>query len=242
LVGEKQPSVLVAGVGRASFEALAPVLDRQNLDITQVTSVENAIRLSHADRVDLVILDAKPKTMGLEAAVTAFRAKKSVSRNASLVVLAKPESVDEARELIGHGVNRVMLAGDPPNIVARLVADLLDIAPRTTLRMATRLLVEVADGADEALGAVVNISATGLLVETDADFETGQHVIMTIEVPGEDELLALKAEVVRRADPARDGVEGIGVHFLGFAGDGRARLDAILEAELGPGGGTPDYT
>ena len=71
---------------------------------------------------------------------------------------------------------------------------------------------------NRSLGAVVNISTTGLLLETDADLEPGQHVIISIDMADEDEPLAVKAEVVRRADPERDGVAlATGLrHWLGL--------------------------
>lgn len=225
---EKKPLVLVAGIGRSKFDELAPVLDSQRLDVVQVTSAEDATKLAHSDRVDLVILDAEPTTMSLAQVVRLIRAKTSASRKASMLVLARPGCTTAARSLVDHGINKVMLAGDPPELIGRVVAELVHIAPRTTLRVPTRLLVEVADGADEALGAVVNISSSGLLVETDTVFEKGQHVVISIEAAGEADLLKVKAEVVRQADPERDGVEGIGVRFLEFRGDGRQRLDAIL--------------
>jgi len=109
------------------------------------------------------------------------------------------------------------------------VAELLHIAPRTTVRLPMRFLAEVADGAEEALGAVVNLSATGLLVETDADLEPGQHVVLSVDLGPRLEPLRLKAEVVRRADPARDAIEGVGLRYLDLAGDSRERLEAILE-------------
>ena len=143
-------------------------------------------------------------------------------------MLATPGNEDEARQLIGQGVNRVMLAVDPPKFIAQQVAALLEIAARMTLRLTTRLLVEVADGSEEALGAVVNMSAAGLLVETDADLEPGQHIILSIDIENQDEPVSAKAEVVRRADPDRDGVMGVGVRFLKFAGDSRERLESIL--------------
>jgi Tfp pilus assembly protein PilZ len=204
------------------------VLDRHKLEVVQVTSAEDSAKLAYADRVDLVILDSEPTTMTLEEIVAVIRSPSSASNKTSLLVLARPGGSDEARGLIGRGVNGVMLAGDPPELIARRAAGLLDIAPRTTLRLATRFLVEVADGADEALGAVVNLSATGMLVETDTLFLPGQHVLIAIDVAGQDEPLTVKAEVVRQADPGRDGIEGIGVRFLKFAGDSRQRLDAIL--------------
>ncbi len=52
--------------------------------------------------------------------------------------------------------------------------------------------------------------------------------MIAIDVAGQDEPLTAKALVVRQADPKRDGVTGIGVRFLKFAGDSRQRLDAIL--------------
>jgi len=220
--------VLVAGIGRSSFDGLAPVLDRHKLEVVQVTSAEDSAKLAYSDRIDLVILDSEPTTMTLEEIVAVIRSPSSASKKTSLLVLARPGGSDEARGLIGRGVNGVMLAGDPPELIARRAAGLLDIAPRTTLRLATRFLAEVADGADEALGAVVNLSATGMLVETDTLFLPGQHVLIAIDVAGQDEPLTVKAEVVRQADPGRDGIEGIGVRFLKFAGDSRQRLDAIL--------------
>jgi hypothetical protein len=226
---KNRPLVLVAGIGRSRFDELAPVLDRQKLEIVQVTSAEDSAKLAHSDPLDLVILDSEPTTMSLEKIVSTIRSRSSASCNASILVLARPGRSDEARALIGRGVNQVMLAGDPPELIGQRVAELLHIAPRTTLRFSTRLLAEVADGADEALGAVVNISTSGMLVETDTEFEPGQHVVISIDVAGQDEPLAVKAEVVRSADPARDGVEGIGVRFLAFAGDGRKRLDDVLD-------------
>ncbi|HSN55649.1 MAG TPA: hypothetical protein VLT32_13305, partial [Candidatus Sulfomarinibacteraceae bacterium] len=66
---EKRPVVLVAGVGRSSFEQLAPVLDRQKLEVVQVTSAEDSTKLAYSERMDLVILDAEPTKMSLAEVV-----------------------------------------------------------------------------------------------------------------------------------------------------------------------------
>jgi hypothetical protein len=220
--------VLVAGVPGSSFGELAPVLDRQNLTVIQVTSIEDAVMYARSARVELVILGPEPTTMNLEAVIQTIRAQSSASRKASLLVLAEPGAEDNVRQLIGRGVNRVMLAVDPPKLIALQVADLLEIPPRATLRLRTRMLVEVEDGFAEALGAVVDISAAGLLLETDADLEPGQHVIMSIDVGPQLEPVAAKAEIVRKADPEREGIEGIGAQFLAFAGDSQKMLETVL--------------
>jgi len=38
-----------------------------------------------------------------------------------------------------------------------------------------------------------------------------------------------KAEVVRQAHDDRGGVDGIGVRFLSFAGDGKEKVEAVLD-------------
>ena len=224
----ERPVVLVAGVRRSSVGEFAPVLDRQKLTVVQVTSYEDAVMYANAARVELVILGIEPTTMSLEEVIRTIRSQSSASRMASLLVLAQPGNEDNARQLIGHGVNRVMLTVDPPKFIALQVAELLDIPPRATLRLSTRMLVEVEDGFAEALGAVVNISAAGLLLETEADLEPGQHVIISIDIGPQLEPVAAKAEIVRKADPEREGIEGIGAQFLSFAGDSQKQLEAML--------------
>ena len=224
----EKPVVLVAGVPVGSFEELAPMLDRQRLTVIQVPSYEDAVMYANAARVELIILGFEPTTMSLQQAIQTIRSQASASRMASLLVLAKPGHEDNARQLIGHGVNRVMLTVDPPKFIALQVAELLDIPPRATMRLSTRMLVEVEDGFAEAQGAVVNISAAGLLLETDADLEPGQHVIISINIGPQLEPVAAKAEIVRKADPEREGIEGIGAQFLSFAGDSQKQLETIL--------------
>lgn len=229
----KRPLVLVAGVPRSSFDELAPVLDRQKLEIVQVTSAEDAVNYAYADPVDLVLLDAEPTATSLEEVVATIRAASSASRTTSLLVLAQPGSEDRPRKLIGRGVNRVMLATDPPRLIAQQVAALLDIAPRTTLRLDTRLLVELADGTEESLGAVVNLSLSGVLVETDADLVSGQHVAVSIDPGRNREPITATAEVVRQAHPDFDGIDGVGIRFLKFAGEGKVQLERILSDAFG---------
>jgi hypothetical protein len=224
----ERPVVLVAGVRRSSVGELAPVLDRQNLTVVQVISAEDAAMPAHSDRFELVILGTEPTAMSLEDTIRTIRSESSASRNASLLVLAEPGTEDWARQLIGQSVNRVMLTVDPPKYIALQVAELLEIPPRATLRLGTRMLVEVEDGFEMALGAVVNVSATGLLLETEADLEPGQHVVISIDINPQVEPVAAKAEIVRKADPEREGIEGIGVRFLSFAGDSQERLETTL--------------
>jgi DNA-binding response OmpR family regulator len=69
--------VLVAGIGRRPFEALAPVLDRHKLDVVQVAAPENSVELARSERFDLVIFDAEPRQVTLGEVVAMIRDERS---------------------------------------------------------------------------------------------------------------------------------------------------------------------
>jgi CheY-like chemotaxis protein len=221
--------VLVAGIGRRPFEALAPVLDRHKLDVVQVAAPENSVELARSERFDLVIFDAEPRQVTLGEVVAMIRDERSESRLTSLLVLAEHRNADAARRLIGRGVNRVMLLDDPPKLIDKEVADLLHIAPRANIRLATRLRTSVADGTEEVLGEVVNLSLSGLLVQTDMLFEMGEQVVVSIYPGDRDDPVVAKAEVTRRALSERGGADGFGIRFLSLAADGELRIVTALE-------------
>jgi hypothetical protein len=224
--------VLVAGIGRGPFEALAPVLDRHKLELVKVAAPEMSVELARSEVFDLVIFDADVKEGTLEEVVDSIRGEMSASRHTSLLVLAQRGQVDAARALIGRGVNRVMLYDDPPELVDQQVADLLNIAPRADLRFSTRLQTTVGDGEVEVFGEVVNLSSTGMLIETDTSFEPGENVVLTINLGGEHGSVSAKAEVIRQAHSERGGVDGIGVRFLSFAADGETKIATVLDEAL----------
>lgn len=234
---KRKSLVLVAGIGRKTFDALAPVLDRHKLEVVQVAARENAIELVCSERFDLVIFDAEPGAVPLKEVVDKIRDGYSASRLTSILVLAGHRSADAARTLIGRGVNRVLLFDDPPELIDQQVAELLYIAPRAALRLSTRLRTSVADGTEEELCEIVNLSMTGMLVQTDMLFEVGETVVVSIYPGDRDDPVVAKGKVTRRALSERGGVDGFGIRLLSFASDGELRIAAVLRgAFAGPVG------
>lgn len=226
---EKLSTVLLAGIGRGPFEAIAPVLERQKLDILRVDSPEAAVEMACLERVDLVIFDAEPNEMSLEEVVAKLRAGGSASAKASLLVMAEPGTDEQARELIGNGVNRVMMLDDPEDLIEQQVADLLHIAPRAAMRFATRLYTSLDNGTEEVFGQTANLSISGMLVQTPTLLEPGQRVVFEILIEDREGAVIGDAEIVRHASQDREGVNGIGVRFIGFRDDCKDVLDAVIE-------------
>jgi len=114
--------------------------------------------------------------MSLAELVERLRTSDSASRECSLLVVSDSEAAEDARALIGRGVNRVVTLDMSEEIIDQHVADLLDIAPRAAVRIAARLTTVLDNGIIEVVGRTANISATGMLLQTSTTLEIGQLV------------------------------------------------------------------
>lgn len=228
IVTEKVSTVLLAGIGRGPFEAIAPVLDRRQLKIERVTIPEEAVALAAAKPFDLVVFDSEPERLSLGELVERLRTSDSASREGSLLVVSGPAVADGARALIGRGVNRVVTLDMTEEIIDQHVADLLDVAPRAAVRVAARLTTVVDDGTLEIVGRTANISATGMLLQTSTALEIGQLVTFEFLTGDGSDMVAGEGTVVRHAVAERGGVDGMGIRFLQLLGDGRKMIEALL--------------
>jgi CheY-like chemotaxis protein len=225
---EKSSTVLLAGIGRGPFEAIAPVLERRNVSISHAFEPEEAVVLAATRQFDLVIFDGEPEQLGLAELVERLRARGSASRGSSLLVVAEPESAEEGRKLVGHGVNRLVTLDMPEEIIAQHVADLLDVAPRAAVRIRAQLTTVCEDGKVEIVGRTSNISVTGLLLETPSTLEVGQRVRFELLTAGGDDMVSGEAEVVQQATSAREGINSVGVRFVELHGRSRELIEAFL--------------
>jgi hypothetical protein len=137
-------------------------------------------------------------------------------------------AAQEAGGLIGLGVNRVVTLDISEEIIDQHVADLLDVAPRAAIRFKTLLTTVLNSGTIEILGRTANVCVTGMLLQTATALEIGQLVAFDFLAGDGDDMVSGEASVVRHAVTERGGVDGIGLRFLAFQGDGRKRIEEVL--------------
>lgn len=229
-MGVKDPKVLAAGVEREAFERLAPVLQRDAVQVDWVGTPEAGVELANAHRFDVIILDAEPSGSSLEDIVGDIRRGQSPSRNAAIMVLAKPDRVDAVRQLKSRGVNRVMLVSDPPEIIRDQMTSLLDVAPRIAARVPMNLMTALGNRGREFFCQTVNLSATGMLVRMENRPQLGSPVVFRLHLSEKIGTVMGRGEMVRHASRFQGGHDGVGVRFVSFAEDGAQRLQRYLEA------------
>ncbi len=229
----KEQRVLAAGIDRSAFEQLAPVLRRDAVQVDWVATPEEGVNLATQQKFDVVILDAEPADWSLEKVVRQLRGSVSPSRNAAIMVLAEPDQVDAARALKAKGVNRVMLISDPPQMICDQMAGLLEVAPRVSLRVPMNLQTALGNRGREIFCQTVNLSATGMLVRTQARPQLGTPVVFRLHLSEKLGSVMGRGEMVRHASRMQGGFDGVGVRFKSFAEDGAVRLQSYLEELAG---------
>ena len=224
-----QPRVLAAGLERTAFERLAPELRRDTLGVEWVETPEAGVSVARKSRFDVIIMDAEPCKLPLEKVVGELRARGSSSRDAAILILAEPDQVDAARALKSHGVNRIMLISDPPEIIREQMTTLLDVAPRATVRLPTNLESVLGDTGRELYCQTENLSMSGMLVKTRHRPQLGSKVTFKIDLSDPVGTILGRGEFVRHSTPDQGSVDGLGVKFLSFADDGAQLLQNYLD-------------
>jgi c-di-GMP-binding flagellar brake protein YcgR len=145
-----------------------------------------------------------------------------------VVLLADPNNLDDALAQVDLGVNRAIGIDWPEGRLHRAIADLLEVAPRISLRVLVHMKVEVENQNRRSLYQTVNISRTGMLLRGDDNIDPGTRFSFFFGIPDGRRLVEGTAEVVRRTNPMREGTSGLGVRFLRIAGEGEEQLESFV--------------
>ncbi len=207
--------------------ALTQELLRAGHGVDRAVSGDEAARMATDNAFQLVVLGHPLPGLGLARVVTAVRAPGSASRSGAVMVVSEPVHLAGATALVGRGVNRAFATTEHSEILVsaafRLLQAGLPEAQRFSERLDVRLLV---DGSWRP-AHTENLSASGMLIATDADLPVGARFTFRFHLPGV-EPVAGEAKVMRRlALPDRNRL-GLGVRFCTFEGTGRQSLSRHL--------------
>ena len=149
------------------------------------------------------------------------------TRPVSIAVLARSPSPSRQDELTGAGANAILTEIDPGGTWDDRLDELLGVPHRRELRVPVSLTIwsrQEERPSAEVLGVSLNVSVTGLLVETRTPLTVGATLNLSFRLPTAPDELRLMGRVVWTTpgpgDSSRSGVE-----FLGFHG---RTMEAIL--------------
>jgi hypothetical protein len=219
---------MFTGIGHNDVHRLVSALEPFPVDFHRIPWTDRLLAAVSGRQFHLIFAGYPPLGMSLEDFVVALRHPGSASREAGLVVVADPRSLEAARRLLGYGVNRVHSRGDRTEAIVDSAQPLLDVAPRVRVRAPVELTTAGRGRVLTARCLTEDLSATGMLVSCPTPAPSGATVDFELAMPGESDPIRGQARVARQTDPVRERILGVGASFLSFSGRDEERLHAAL--------------
>jgi CheY-like chemotaxis protein len=216
------PVVLICAPDPLMDDLHGTLLWRQGIDRHLAADFGGALVSAVAVQPDLVVIDRElPRAVRL---VEDLRAD-AATRTVSIAIVARGEIDALELQLLEAGANAILRLPADPEWDERL-ARLIHVPSRRQARIPVRLEFEGrAAGSVEALwGSILNLSLTGMLVESGFELSIGADLDCAFRLPGDSAAVVGCARVVRQQSPGRYGVE-----FYALEADGSARVRGFIE-------------
>ena len=194
-----------------------------------VKTADEAILAARAGAPSLVLV-ALPIFSEVEAFVRALRADPR-TRPTAIAILDRGFGREGGEALMTAGANAVLPLPLDPFLWDRRLDELLTVPARRNERIKVKLedWSRFIREKEELEGAVVNIGARGVLLESSRPFALGAKLGLSFHLPGDPEEVRVVGQVSRQA-PGQPGLHRCGVEFLIYRADARRRVADFVEA------------
>lgn len=215
-------SVLICAPDPLGDELHETILWRGGIERHVASRFEDALTIAVAVHPRLVVVDRDlPRA---ERLVGDLR-NDPTTRDCSIVIVARGEFETGELRFLDAGANVVLRLPAGPEWDERL-GQLMNVPARREARIPVRLHFEarLSHRVETAEGHVVNLSASGMRVETSAALELWMDIDFAFPVPDSGARVVGCGQVVRQATPGE-----FGVRFYGLEGEGPDQVRRFVE-------------
>jgi PilZ domain-containing protein len=180
------------------------LLWREGIERRVVAKMEEARMLAVAARPRLVVID---RDLPWAARIVSALRDDPSTRGLSLVVVARGDFDAAEVELLECGANAILRLPAGPEWNERLER-LMDVPVRKETRFPVSFGVEASSNGGEVANAqALNLSASGMLIETECALKVLDEVQLQFGLPVTIDPMRVAGQVVRLAAPSQFGVE-----------------------------------
>lgn len=218
---ETTPLIVVIGRAHGILSAAETALRRRQHDVHRVSSGKEALLVIRKDRPRLVVFDYDLSDMTAPELCRQVRQDED-TRGTSLLFVADQSKEDEVDLCMSAGCNDIIFRAAPPEEFDSKIERLTAIATRRELRTITKLEVSLDRGGYYLLGHTLNVSASGMFVETDSVLPAEARLRVHFYLSSEPTPLKIRAEIVRAE--FNGAVPRYGLRFIETSAEERERI------------------
>ncbi len=203
-------------------------MDRADMRIFPASSNEEALNLHREERASLITVHLQREGLDTQKFCSRIRDDHRLSK-ASVIILCHDEAA--ALDFGSHcRANAIMIKPVSPDRFTQTVRRLLTIAARTAYRVLLSITVDAAGPRGPFFCRSINMSPSGLLIETEQAVEIGSRVSCSFYLPGRQQIRSA-CEVVRmEQQPAKSGdrANRFGIRFLDLRPEEKTAIEAFI--------------
>jgi CheY-like chemotaxis protein len=190
--------VLIAKDIHAILEQDDTFLNRTDILVLVAATNDEALKIHRSERVHLIMTQLDMPGMSCEQFCSAIRDDEDLRTVSMLMVCPNtPAAIERSRQC---RANAVLLHPVHPLVLAVKAQQLLDIAARETIRVLLRANVDGSVGGEVFYCRSRNISATGMLVESDKPLADGARLSCLFYLPDATKIQT-SCKIVRTIEP-----------------------------------------
>jgi CheY-like chemotaxis protein len=200
-------------------------LQESGVRIYPAASHDEVLNIHRAEKADLIITRLDSPGMPGEKLCASLREDREL-RNVSVIVIC-PDT-PEARERASRcRANEILLLPIAIPVLAEKAQQLLFVPPRKSLRVLVNVRVGK-DGEERSFFCrSEDVSAAGLLIETDKHLARGDRCSCTFTLPGSGEI-TVSGEIVRLIKPPLDSnLNRYGIKFTDLSDQARMAIESF---------------
>lgn len=202
--------------------------NRSNLQLFTASSGTEAIDIHKREHVDLILCDLYMPGMNGNEVCKIIRSDDNLKEVSIIIVTTSAKDADMCIEA---GANDVVLKPLNPAEFLKKIGKYINVPVRRDIRILARIGVEGVKGSvsESFLGNTVNISMSGVLIETGHILTVGEAVSCSFFMPGNSMPITATGEVVRQANGKQLGMNYYGIRFIDIKEEDRLAIDSYIK-------------
>jgi CheY-like chemotaxis protein len=211
----KKKILLVDNV-RSILDREKSMLNRENFQVFTATSGEEALEVHRHEKLDVIVVDLHMPGLPGDEMCRTIRSDPELKKVSILVATLSEDKADIERCVKAGANGHIKKPISKDDLCAKL-SKLLDVPARQSIRILVRVKMDGKVGSEFFIANTVDVSSTGLLFESDKQFNVGDALEASFYLPGEGGFnrVVVRSEVMRVA-PADGNNKRYGVRFVEF--------------------------
>lgn len=216
--------ILLVNAVIAFYDRNKSLLNRSEFQILTAITCKEALQVHHQERVDLVIAELNMPDMQGDELCAQLRMEEEL-KNVSVILVCRDTPEDRARAA-QCGANACITEPINPEKLLESIGQFLAVSTRRGYRVILKAHVRGERESAPFFCTSHNLSATGILFETDKLLNQGDRIACGFFLPGASQITA-DGEIVRSLEMP-DGTLQYGVRFINLAPDYRGELERFV--------------